>query len=418
MPQRKNLARLFNSSEYRLFVPHNYLNTDSDGITYYLKKNFNSAIRRNTVSSKKNLTLLKAAGVLAHLEYCAGLSNPVLHNKDSKLLCLPKELLLQALKYLPIKDICSFAQSSRYSRLISYDNLLWKTICHRVWHDPSFMFVDIASARLSLRLWYNWKLKPAQHLNTATVFNIFEANFWRVVFIAINTLNLIPSIVISPEPNVFPRTTECFPTNRTIQYKCSKGNFTLQGINQVGQIEYIVFNNFLQPWHKREYLSISPLSIFCLKDYGLKQTRNCRRPQGTAFFRRRGYYIKTDENQKVHITYRYFPTVRFRLFKQRKHAFLLCHDIFVSGGVNTNCYTLYQIVHHTTSQFANDSQSSSFLNTAIACDQPSCLTEGLYQNCCTSFSEESERQSIKNVTSIDVHNVTINDSNNTNNVSH
>ena len=393
MPNRHDLARLFQSSEYRVFVPHNNLNCRNDGITFYIKRNANPAVARNIVSSKRKITLLKAAGVLAHLEYSAGLSEDAeCYNTDSQLFCLPKETILQALNFLPIKDLCSFAQTSRYSRFLSYDNLLWKTMCKRIWHDPSFMFVDIASARLSLRLWYNWKLKPAQHLSTAKVFDIFEANFWRVVFIAINTLNSIPSIIISSEPDVNPRTTECFPTTRTIHYKCSKGNYTLKGINQVGQVEYIVFNSVLQPWHKREFLNISPLSIFCLKDFGLKQTRNVRRQQGAAFFRRRGYYIKTDENRKVHITYRYFPTVRFRLYKQRENAFILCHDIFINAGETTNCYTMYQILHHSGSHFSNGQNSSVFNSENINSDHFDHLDKQFEDNSGSSLFEENEQQ--------------------------
>ena len=69
-----------------------------------------------------------------------------------------------------------------------------------------------------------------------------------------------------------------------------------------------------------------------MRDYGLKITRSTRGQHGAGLFRRRGYYLKTDCNRKVHLTYRYFPTVRFRLYKEEEKIFLLCQDLFIKGG--------------------------------------------------------------------------------------
>lgn len=73
--------------------------------------------------------------------------------------------------------------------------------------------------------------------------------------------------------------------------------------------------------------------------------RSLRGQHGRGFFRRRGYYLKSDQNRKLHLTYRYFPTVRFRLFHQKGgRVFLLCQDLHITGGEQTECFTMYEII--------------------------------------------------------------------------
>ena len=122
------------------------------------------------------------------------------------------------------RDIINFARTSRYSRLVAYDNLLWKILSFKTWCNPCFMLTDLNSINASLRLWYNWK--TGKRLTNKDVLQIFLANIWRVIYIALQALDAVPSITFGRA--FFSRKSECFPTNRTLQYTSLLGHYMLK----------------------------------------------------------------------------------------------------------------------------------------------------------------------------------------------
>ena len=361
-------SRLFQCNIYRLYIPEEEtVDITQDHIVCYKKRHPNRQMGRQITFLKKKNVLLKAAAVKVHLrdnnyEDPVNTYRPVYttqshydrknNNKTSIIEVLPKEILLQIFQHLDVKYITNFAKTSRYSRIIAYDNLLWKYISIKTWCNPYFMLVDLNPICCSLRLWYNENSN--KRMTNKDIMFIFLNNIWRLIYIALSPLDSLPSIVDTSRI-YFPRKIECFATTNTIQYSSLRGNFILKGVNQVGRVEYTVFNYTIRPWHRNEYSEIAPYPIFNLRDFGLKLTRSARAHNGVGNFQRRGYYMKTDENRKVFLTYRYFPTVRFRLYTQGGRTFLLCQDLFIKGGESISCYTMYEIFQESSSrQTSND----------------------------------------------------------------
>lgn len=348
MGHRRLMNRLFQSNEFREYTPYTELDTSEDFLTYYMKRHPNPELGRNATYIKEKSCLIREAAHKACLGWMdfdgdalsPGISIPL--SKVDSLYCLPKEVILHLLSYLEYKDLYSFIKTSRYARSLCYDTFLWKKLCYRTWHDPTLMLTDLSTAASSLTIWYNWNSN--NRLSSTQVVDIFRNNIWRLIYITLHILDHVPSVVHSPDSFFLQRSSECFPATRSVRYKSSLGNFKLIGVNQVTRVEYTVFNYIMQPYHRKEYIETMPISIILLRDYGLKTTRSVRGQIHTGFFRRRGYYLKTDENRKVHLSYRYFPTIRFRLYRQCERVFLLCQDIFMNAGETVDCFTMYEIV--------------------------------------------------------------------------
>ena len=263
---------------------------------------------------------------------------------------LPKETVLQILTHLTPSELSSFARTSKISRLLAYDDILWKRMCGRTWSSPSFMLSgDISDYQHTLRAWYNLNSpQGVERLTVEEVMEIFHANKWRIICAAFQAYEQSPSIVHRFSARFNQRTVECFPIKRQIRYECQLGHYRLAGIQNAAFVEYMVFM-VQRPWHRNEFFDVYTSPIYNIRDFGLKTARSPRGQHNGEFFRRRGYYLKTMENRKVHITYRYFPTIRFRLYKNHRDGrnFLLCQDIFLSSGESVDCYTGYEIIKET-----------------------------------------------------------------------
>lgn len=260
---------------------------------------------------------------------------------------LPKGIVLQILVHLRPVELSSFAKTSKRSRLLAYDDILWKRMCGKTWSSPAFMLSgEISDYQHTLRAWYNLNSpQTVDRLSVEEVMEIFYANKWRTIYAAFQWYEQSPSIVHRFSARFNQRTVECFPIKRHIRYHCQLGHYRLAGIQNAAFVEYMVFM-VQRPWHRNEFFNVYSSPIYNVRDFGLKTARSPRGQHNGEFFRRRGYYLKTMDNRKVHITYRYFPTIRFRLFKNHRdnRDFLLCQDIFLSSGESVDCYTAYEIL--------------------------------------------------------------------------
>lgn len=358
---------MFQQSEYRV------LNVDPDSnvdeminqeyCVFYTKRSQNR--REDVTFIRQKSFLLKQAAQNLQLHFfkafggdCLDMQNiqtsfPVLSTHNNKLKIrlldyLPKEIVLKILKHLEPKDLSSFAETSKGSRLLAYDNILWKQICSRTWCSPSFMLSgDIFDYQHTLRAWYNVNSpQVVDRLSVEEVMDqIFQVNKWRTIYASFHAYEQSPSIVHRFSARFNQRTVECFPMKRQIRYECQLGQYRLSGIQNASFVEYMVFM-VQRPWHRIDFSNVFNSPIYNVRDFGLKTARSPRGQHNGEFFRRRGYYLKTLENRKVHITYRYFPTIRFRLFKNHVDGrdYLLCQDIFLSLGESVDCYTAYEII--------------------------------------------------------------------------
>ena len=268
--------------------------------------------------------------------------------KTNLLEYLPKEIVLQILVHLTPIELSSFAKTSKRSRFLAYDDILWKQMCGKTWSSPAFMLSgEISDYQHTLRAWYNLNSpQTVDRLSVEEVMDtVFFANKWRTIYAAFQWYEQAPSIVHRFSARFNQRTVECFPIKRHIRYHCLLGHYRLAGIQNAAFVEYMVFM-VQRPWHRNEFFNVYSSPIYNVRDFGLKTARSPRGQHNGEFFRRRGYYLKTMDNRKVHITYRYFPTIRFRLFKNHRdnRDFLLCQDIFLSSGESVDCYTAYEII--------------------------------------------------------------------------
>lgn len=167
---------------------------------------------------------------------------------------------------------------------------------------------------------------------------------WRLIYIALEMHDAIPSIVVG-QGLINARSIECYPVNRTIEYTTSTGMYKLVGVTSLSRIEHTVHDNEVKAWHRLECIDTRPLPIYDLRTYGLKMTRTVRgQYNNVGFLNRRGYYLKTDLNRKIHLSYRYFPSIRFRLFRQHEKIYLLCQDLLLTTGIASHCYTMYELI--------------------------------------------------------------------------
>jgi len=410
--QQRTPSRLFQQSEYRV------LNIDPDSnpdemsnqeyCVFYTKRSRNR--REDVTFIRQKSFLLKQAGQSLNLQLYHGFNNNNLvaspvdnttnvhdtnngeqnimianssfpdmackqqrnHNKTinnnnkelpkmNLLEYLPKEIVLQILVHLTPMELSSFAKTSKRSRLLAYDDILWKQMCGKTWSSPAFMLSgEISDYQHTLRAWYN--LNSPQTVDRLTVEEVMEtifyANKWRTIYAAFQWYEQAPSIVHRFSARFNQRTVECFPIKRHIRYHCQLGHYRLAGIQNAAFVEYMVFM-VQRPWHRNEFFNVYSSPIYNVRDFGLKTARSPRGQHNGEFFRRRGYYLKTMDNRKVHITYRYFPTIRFRLFKnhQDNRNFLLCQDIFLSSGESVDCYTAYEIIKESGPTGVDDGQN-------------------------------------------------------------
>jgi len=359
-----SIQRLFQSTEYRIFNPYLESDTQSENLVFFSKRSHHLEIGNNVTYIKPKITLIRAAAVKANLTYLEAYeTDKYFHfsdntNQISILQVLPRELILHILNYTSTRDVINFAKTSRVGRLYAYDNMLWKSLSSEVWKDPYYMHVNITSSGSNLKLWYNRNAN--KRYSTEQVIWLFQQNWWRIIYIALTSLDLIPSLIYPLTPIFNRRITQCFASSRFVNYTSSVGRFKLKGVEQVTRVEFAVFNYAMRPWYRKEYVNFMPIAIFGLRDYGLKMARSPRGQHTRGFFQRRGSYLKTDENRKIHLTYRYFPTMRFRLFKQGEKIFLLCQDLYLTGGESTECYTMYEIIKkETTANNSDDLASNS-----------------------------------------------------------
>jgi len=367
--QRRTPSRLFQQSEYRVLHVDPTRHAEEVGkeyCVYFAKRSRNR--RQDVTFIRQKSFLLKAAGQAIHLELFhsfkplntnrvaelkyknqrASHNNKDLQTGPNLFDVLPKEIIFQILKSLQPDEIACVAQTSKAMRLIAYDNMLWKYLCFSTWCNSAFMLsAEISDYQHSLRSWYNLHAPSSTtRLSSEQVQELFAANKWRVIYAALVDYEKTPSIIHRYSTRFNQRTAECFPTSRIVKYECSLGEYQLVGIPKASFVEYLVFN-FLKSFHRRYFPRCVHYPIYNIRDFGLKTTRSPRGQHNGEFFRRRGYYLKTLENRKVHITYRYFPTIRFRLFRdsQDQRDFLLCQDVFLSSGETVDCYTAYEIVN-------------------------------------------------------------------------
>ena len=367
--QRRTPSRLFPQSEYRVLHVEPTLHAeevDKGYCVYFAKRSRNR--RQDVTFIRQKSFLLKTAVEVIHLElfysfeptnvnHPAELKNnnnnqSVEHKEIQTSPCLfnilPKEIILQILENLEPHEIAHVAKTSKTMRLIAYDNMLWKQLCFSTWIDSRFMLsAEISDYQHALRSWYNLHAPDsAQRLSSDQVQRLFMENKWRVIYAAFVDYENTPSIIHRYSVRFNQRTAECFPTTRYVRYECSLGEYQLVGVSKASFVEYLVFN-LVKSFHRLSFPRCTHYPIYNIREFGLKTTRSPRGQHNGEFFRRRGYYLKTLENRKVHITYRYFPTIRFRLFRdsQENRNFLLCQDVFLSSGETVDCYTAYEIVN-------------------------------------------------------------------------
>ena len=339
-------SRLFKSSQYRLYKPNDFDRLDYPYISFYTKR---STAGERTVYARSKAGFIKGASIKCHIEY--RVFDELNEDLDSTFLnaadelnyfdLLPREVILCILKHLDAPDISNFARTCHDARVISYDNLLWKNICFNTWSDPNFFMINLEVLARNLRKWLN-KISGSG-IGTVLALDIYKKNIWRLIYIALDTLDLIPSISIG-RTLLAERSIECFPGTRSFPYTSTVGSFKLVGVRRVSRIEYTVHSCVIKPWHRKECVETRPLPIYDLRSYGLKLARTVRGQHNIGFFNRRGYYLKTDLNRKIHLSYRYFPTLRFRLYGQQDKIFLLCKDLVINTGVTSDCYTMYEVI--------------------------------------------------------------------------
>ena len=199
---RRPVNRLFQTNEFRVLVLDQRRDEFNDHIAFFVKKHPNREMGRRVTFTREKSSLLKAAAADAKLELMnisesedvnlgheiskgfalnGALFEPDNHNDGSAAQekispgvsyqttslshakvstnmfhLIPKEISLQILKYLNVKDLSQFIKTSRFSRALGYDNFLWKNICFRVWFKPEYILVQLEKSSGALRLWYNW----------------------------------------------------------------------------------------------------------------------------------------------------------------------------------------------------------------------------------------------------------------------
>lgn len=345
---RSRTNRLFQARQYRIYNPFEEVRLEEEFLVFHQKSTHRRSTRIGDHVSycKSKLSFIQEASFKIKLDLLTSPKETILHAEAEKMCflnALPKEAVFRILEKLTAKDLLNFSKTSRYARWISYDNTLWREITCKLWRQPDIFQLNIDKFALNLRQWYNYT--NGKSYSTDQVLILFKQNIWRIIYVALHLLDSVPSIVYPAVPLFQSRATECYAASHTVVYMSTKGNFKLKGVEQVGRIEYVVFNFISKPWHKREFGEMIAIPIFTLRNYGLKMARSLRGQHGRGFFRRRGYYLKSDQNRKLHLTYRYFPTVRFRLFHQKGgRVFLLCQDLHITGGEQTECFTMYEII--------------------------------------------------------------------------
>jgi len=346
--------KIFTVNQYRLYNPENDIDVDNPYVQCYRKGSYRGG---DAAFVRSKAGLIKAASVKCHIEYIwkfdqtdfnrtlndlfASQSSDV-EDQVNYIETLPKEIILYIFRLLNAKDISNIAQTCHYLRRIAYDNLLWKDICFSTWRDPNFIIIDLDGLPRSLRKWFNQMSDTV--ISSDLALDIYRANIWRLKYIALDSLDSVPSIVIGRR-FIGERSMECFPTKRSVTYTSRAGVFQLVGVKCVSRIEHVVHNYDEKPWHRREWGETTrPLPIYDLRTYGLRLARTVRGQHNIGFFNRRGYYLKTDLNRKIHLSYRYFPALRFRLYSQQERVFLLCQDLVINMGISSHCYTLYELI--------------------------------------------------------------------------
>ena len=379
---RSRINRLFQARQYRIYNPFEEVRLQEEFLVFHQKATHRRSTRIGDHVSycKSKLSFMREASVQIKLDFITSPKDTVFHAEAEKKCffnTLPKEAMFPILEKLTAKDLLNFSKTSRYARWISYDNTLWRKITCRSWRQPDIFQLDIDKFALNLRQWYNYTNDKCY--STDQVLILFKQNIWRIIYVALHLLDCVPSVVYPAVPLFHSRPTECYATSHTLVYMSTKGNFKLKGVEQVGRVEYVVFNFVSKPWHKWEFADMIAIPIFTLRDYGLKMARSLRGQHGRGFFRRRGYYLKTDQNRKLHLTYRYFPTMRFRLFHQKGgRVFLLCQDLHITGGEQTECFTMYEIIK-LPDTIPSDDQTATYAE--LDCDKAVETDDSLTEDC-------------------------------------
>uniref|UniRef100_A0A7M6DQQ2 F-box domain-containing protein n=1 Tax=Clytia hemisphaerica TaxID=252671 RepID=A0A7M6DQQ2_9CNID len=366
--QQRTPSRLFPQSEYRVLNgdPDQDLDetVEQEYCVYFSKRSRNR--REDVTYVRQKSFLLKQGAMTLQLQYYQNFNPPNVHSNTPNMKCLqgnkktnnqsqgcnfleylPKEITFQILRYLTAEQLCKFAGASHAARLFAYDDLLWKNLCLRTWRHCGFLLIaDISDYKHTLRAWFNQSSPSgSERLDVNEVMQIFDQNRWRIRFATFKTHEETPSIMHRFSSRFNMRTAECFPTKRVVKYQCAMGEYHLVGVQNAALVEYLIFM-LPSPWHRKSFSKIASQPIYNIRHFGLKTARSPRGQHNGEFFRRRGYYLKTLENRKVHITYRYFPTIRFRLYRNHveNRDFIVCQDIFLSSGESVDCYTAYEIV--------------------------------------------------------------------------